>query len=152
MVVTDLEHLAGQVDMTPGMKKALDFLKTAGSKNYADGRVEIDGDRVFALVQSYDTIATDAPKFEGHRKYIDVQFVLSGEEVIGWAMLNRATVTIEYMPDKDVWLGTIPAADVTDVRLSAGQAAVLYPIDAHAPKLAAGKPSWVKKIVVKVAV
>jgi biofilm protein TabA len=152
MVVTDLEHMAEQVNMTPNMKKALDFLMAAKGKEYADGRVEIDGDKVFALVQSYDSVVTDTPKFEGHRKYIDVQYVVSGEEVMGWAIATRATVTMEYLPDKDVWLGTVAAADVSGSRLSPGQAAVLYPIDAHAPRLAAGKSMWIKKIVVKVAV
>jgi YhcH/YjgK/YiaL family protein len=152
MVVTDLEHVAEQVNMTPAMKKAVDFLKAARGKELADGRVDIDGDRVYALVQSYDTISTDQPKFEGHRKYIDVQCVMSGEEVIGWAMIENATATTPYSEEKDVWLGTVPADRMTPVRLSAAQAAVLYPSDAHAPRLAAKKPSFVKKIVVKVAV
>jgi len=152
MVVTDLEHFADQVVMTPAMKKAVAFLKKGGLAQLADGRVEIDGDTCFALVQSYDTIVAAEPKFEGHRKYIDVQFVVSGEEVIGWAMVGRAQVTVQYMPDKDIWLGPVPVADITPVRLSAGHAAVLYPVDAHAPKLAAGKSTFVKKVVVKVAV
>ena len=56
-----------------------------------------------------------------------------------------------YDAAKDAWLGTVPAAEITPVRLSAGQLAVLYPADAHAPKRAAGAPVPVSKIVVKVA-
>jgi biofilm protein TabA len=153
MIVTDSKHFAEQVRHTPSLAKALDFLASLEGKNIADGRIEIDGENVFAMVQSYDTIVPgDLVKMEGHKKYIDVQYVASGEEVLGWALIERATVTMEYDAAKDAWLGTVAKADVTNVRLSPGQAAILYPSDAHAPRLAAGEPGPVKKIVVKVAV
>jgi biofilm protein TabA len=97
-------------------------------------------------------VATDKPKLEFHRKYIDVQYMASGEEVIGWASVERVTITAAYDEEKDIAFGTAPLSEVTPLHLSAGQLVVLYPKDAHAPKLAAGKPSQVKKIVVKVAV
>ncbi len=153
MVVTDLEHMAQQVAMTPAMKKALAWLKQNAAADLPDGRIAIDGDNVYVMIQSYDTIpASDPQKMEAHEKYIDVQYVVNGEEVIGWALTNRLTETMAFDAAKDVWLGTVPAADCTPVRLSKGQAAVLYPTDAHAPRLAAGKPGFVKKLVVKVAV
>ena len=153
MIVTDLEHVNEQAALPPALQKAFEFLKQvrAGQQTLADGRVDIDGERVYALVQSYDTKSGE-PKFEAHRKYLDVQYIVSGEEVIGWAFLDRMIVDAPYDAAKDVCLGRVPAADVTPVRLSAGQLAVLYPSDAHAPKLAAGAPAAVKKIVVKVAV
>ena len=68
MVVTDLDRMAEQVAMTPNMKKALAFIHKSRGKDLADGRVEIDGDQVYAMVQSYDTIvAADKPKLEGHK-------------------------------------------------------------------------------------
>ena len=76
----------------------------------------------------------------------------AGEEVIGWAALERLVVETPYNAAKDVCLGHVPEREVTPVRLTAGQLAVLYPADAHAPKMAAGGvPVAVKKIVVKVA-
>jgi YhcH/YjgK/YiaL family protein len=114
--------------------------------------VEIDGDRVFALVQRYETVRTDAPTFEYHRKYIDVQFVATGEEVIGWAPAERMSVTKAYDAGKDICFGTVAAGTWTPVHLQAGQVAVFWPEDGHAPKGAARVPSSVMKIVVKVAV
>jgi len=153
MVVTDLEHMAEQIVMTPGMKKALDFIKKAQGQDLPDGRTDVDGDKVYVMVQSYDTIVPgNQPKLEAHKKYIDVQYVVKGEEVVGWALAYRLHETMAYDAAKDVWLGTMPAKDMTPVRLSAGQAAILWPTDAHAPRLAAGVPSFVKKLVVKVAV
>jgi biofilm protein TabA len=153
MIVTDLEHMAEQLPANAAMKKAVDFLKKAKGQDFADGRVEIDGDTVYALVQSYDTVpAGDPVRFEAHKKYIDVQYVASGEEVIGWAPTAGMTETVAYNASNDAWLGTVPAQSMTPVRLSAGQGAILYPSDGHAPRLMAGKPSKVKKFVIKVAV
>ena len=152
MIVTDLEHIAEQAALSPALRKAIDFLRQAHPLELTDGRVEIDGDKVYALVQSYETVATDEPRFEAHRKYLDVQYLASGEEVIGWASIDRLIVGVPYDEAKDASLGRVFPPDMTRVRLSSGQLAVLYPADAHAPKLAAGAPAPVIKIVVKVSV
>jgi YhcH/YjgK/YiaL family protein len=134
------------------LQKALTFLRLHNILGLADGKVEIDGDRVFALVQRYETMINDAPKFEYHRKYIDVQFIVSGEEVIGWAPVALMTITEAYDAAKDICFGAMAIGKWTPIHLQAGQLAVLWPEDGHAPKLASGAPSPVMKIVVKVAV
>jgi len=113
--------------------------------------VDLDGDQAFAIIQRYETIKTNAPKFECHRKYLDVQFIAMGEETIGWAPAARMTITETYDAGKDICFGTIGAGTWTPVRLYAGQLAVLWPEDAHAPRLATSAPSPVMKIVVKVS-
>ena len=153
MIVAKLDDIMTQIAPTPNMQRALDFLRQAPGADLPDGRVEIDGDRVFALVQSYQTVAAGDPVLcEAHRKYIDVQYVAAGQEIIGWASAGHLTVAADYDEAKEAWFGTLPAADTTFVRLAAGELAVLYPTDGHAPRLAAGAPAAVKKIVVKVAV
>jgi biofilm protein TabA len=90
--------------------------------------------------------------FEGHRRYIDFQYVVRGEEALGWAPTERAAVARPYNDERDIWLGTVPSAEMTMVHLSAGQLAVLYPSDAHAPgRSPTGVAAPVKKIVVKIA-
>ena len=151
MVVTDIKHLGHQVSMSTALRKGIDFLQRPDIHLLTDGRVDIDGDRVFALVQRYETVMTDAPRFEYHRKYIDIQYLVSGEEVIGWAPAGRMVITEEYDEEKDICFGTAPESEVTPIYLKAGELAVLYPEDGHAPKLATGRSSHVFKIVVKVA-
>lgn len=152
MIVSDLRHIAHLVENVPALQKGVDFLRRPGIDTLPDGRVEIDGDRVFALVQRYETMTVDAPKFEYHKKYIDVQFIVSGEEVIGWAPADQISVTAAYEAVKDICFGTLAAGKWTPVYLQAGQLMVLWPEDGHAPKLAVRGPSPVMKIVVKVAV
>lgn len=152
VIVTDLKHIERQAPTTPDLRKAIAFLRQPHVNNLPDGRVEIDGIRVFAIVQRYETAMTDAPKFECHRTYIDIQFLVSGEEVIAWAPVEQMNISEPYDSDKDICFGTLAGSTWTPVLLRAGQAAVLYPEDAHAPKLAVDLPSPVMKIVVKVAV
>jgi biofilm protein TabA len=152
MLVSDLDHIEHQIEITPGLKKAFAFLRSASLRGLPDGRVEIDGDRVFALVQRYHTTAVDSPTFEFHRKYIDIQFIVSGEEIIGWAPLEGITITEAYDTERDICIGTSAKGSWTRAYLEAGQLAVLWPEDGHAPKLAGCAPSAVMKIVVKVAV
>ena len=152
MIVTDLNHIEHQVPMTPDLRKALAYLRRQDVHSLPDGKAEIDGDRVYAIIQRYETIRTGSPKFEFHRKYIDVQFIASGEETIGWAPVESMTITEAYNADKDICFGKVASGTWTPVRLHVGQLAVLRPEDAHAPKLASCLPSPVMKVVVKIAV
>lgn len=150
MIAGELKGFGRQLPASKGLQKALEFLRRPGTAALADGRYEIDGDAVYALVQRYETEESGAPKFEAHRKYADVQYIAAGEELVGWAPLEAMVLAEPYDPAKDVCFGR--AAAWTPLRLGEGMFAVLWPEDAHAPRLAAGKPCRVTKIVVKVAV
>ncbi len=152
MIVAKLERAMEQTAATPAFEKAYRFLLDSRGRALEAGRIEIDGDRVFALVQNYETRAGGETLFEAHRKYADIQFIVAGEEAIGWAPIELMAVTADYDPAKDVVLGTVPPGEVTLLNLRAGEVGVFYPSDAHAPKLASGSPSRVVKIVVKVEV
>jgi len=152
MIVTDLMHIERQVLLTPTLVKAIEFLRRPELAALGREKVAIDGDRVFALPQRYETAAAETPRFEYHRKYIDIQYIVEGEEVIGWAPAVKLKITDPYDREQDITFGTAPSGEITQVRLHAGQLAVLYPEDAHAPRIAAGAPSSVFKIVVKVEV
>jgi len=151
MIVTDLDHIEHRVFMTDILKKAFDFLRRLNLNGLTDGKIEIDGEEAFAIVQRYETVVMDIPKFEYHKKYIDIQYILSGEEIIGWAPSTQMTITGTYDMDKDICFGAVPKGQITPLYLQAGQLAVLFPEDGHAPRLAANAPCHVVKIVIKVA-
>ncbi len=150
MIAARLEDAARQAPRGEGLKKALEFLRRPGLAALPDGRYELDGERVFALVQRYGTAEAGEPRFEAHRKYIDVQYVAAGAETIGWVPLEAVAVDEPYDELKDALFGRARGG-WTPVRLEAGMLAVLWPADAHAPRLAAGEPGSVTKVVVKVA-
>jgi len=152
MIVTDLKNCEHQMLMTPFMQKALDYLHQPNIAMLPDGTIEIDGRQVFAIVQRYETLTTDVPKFEFHRKYIDVQYLVTGEEILGWAPADGMRITEPYNAEKDICFGVVDSGTMSSIHLKTGQLAVLYPEDGHAPRLAAGVSSPVMKIVIKVSV
>jgi YhcH/YjgK/YiaL family protein len=121
------------------------------AERYAAGRHDIDGDSVYALVQQYQTRpAAGMP--EAHRRYIDIQFIARGREVIHWTPLAACSeVALPYDAEKDAGFFAAPSTMVP-VRLTAGQFTIFFPDDAHAPCSAWDGPEDVLKVVVKVAV
>ena len=107
MIVTDLEHAEARIPGSPSMDKALAFLRRPDLSVLPDGETELDGRRVFAIVQRYETVPSSAPRFEFHRKYIDIQYIASGGEVIGWAPAGRMSVSEPYDADKDICFGAV---------------------------------------------
>lgn len=131
--------------------RAFAFLEGVTSDTAA-GRHELEGDDLFALVQRYRTQPGPGPQLEVHRRYIDIQYLVAGRELIDWAPLTAlAEVTMPYDEAKEAALFAA-APGGTPVRLAAGQFAILFPADAHAPCRAWDEPEEVVKVVVKVAV
>lgn len=153
MIVTTLEHLGKQLAMNVKFEQAIDFLRREGWRGQADGRIEIEGEQVYALLQSYETKRViDKVDFEGHHQYIDIQQVIEGQEIIYWTNAARMIRTIPYDRAKDIWFSNAPTNDTTRIALSRECLAVFFPEDAHATRLAAGEPAPIKKVIIKVAV
>lgn len=112
------------------------------------GRVEIDGDRLFAIVQDYETKPAGAGKWEAHRRYWDIQYIARGVEVLHWANIAHLKAGT-YDVEKDF----LPLEGTGDpITLREGMVAILSPQDAHMPGMALKLPQRVRKVVVKVAV
>lgn len=151
MIAVPLALADRQAPALPGLDLALAWLRRPEAAGLPDGRYEIDGERVFALVQRYETLAGE-PRFEAHRRYADVQYLAAGAETIAAAPLAALRVTEPYDAGRDVCFGAVPPGRASRLTLAAGELAILYPEDAHAPRLAAGAPAPVTKIVVKVEI
>jgi YhcH/YjgK/YiaL family protein len=114
-----------------------------------DGRYEIDGQDVFALVQSYTTAPAVEKKYEAHRHYLDIQYLAEGAEVIQYAPVSALKALTEYNAEKDFQLYSDPAAP-SALHLSTGSFALFYPQDGHKPGCIAGTTGRIKKVVIKV--
>lgn len=114
-------------------------------------RVEL-GDGVFAMEQVYETKPRADGFFESHRKYIDVQIVVEGEELIEVVEASRITVREPYAAERDLIMYQ-DAPTTSQLRIVAGEAAIFFPVDVHMPSLRLGDaPALVRKSVVKVPV
>ncbi len=128
---------------------ALKFLSETDFSKIDLGRYELDGDNIFYMVQSYDT-DPDKTISEAHKKYIDIQYMVEGEEIIGVADISCDKELTEAKEENDVWFYNCKTEPLT---LSAGKYMVLYPNDLHCPGVATnGTELTCRKVVVKVKV
>jgi YhcH/YjgK/YiaL family protein len=145
-----IDRLAGSaldLGLAPGIRRALEYLRTADLRSAPVGRLEIDGDRLFALLQDYRTRPAGECVWEAHRRYTDVQFVVLGVERMGYLPLADAREREPYDAERDVAFFE-PGSDYLTVR--AGMFAIFTPRDVHSPSVAAADPAPVRKVVVKV--
>lgn len=137
--------------LTAPIVKGLEFLKNTALAELELGRHEIDGDNVYALVQEYQTLPKAEKKVEAHRKYIDIQYIVAGAEVIGYGLDSpQNEVTEDKLAEKDAIFYKNIAGEM-DLILSKGMYAVLFPTDIHRPGCNYGAGGPVRKVVVKVA-
>lgn len=146
MIYDTLAHAAQYKGLHLGLDQALDFLARPDLSSLPDGRVEIDGDSVFANLASYTTKAEN-PTPENHKKYLDVFYLLEGAEEVAVAPLEEMGKTILENPDGDIWLHE---GSGVPLPLGGGRFLVLFPSDAHAPSIGPDGPAPARKVVVKV--
>lgn len=134
----------------PRMAQALEALQKLAASNPADGRHEIDGDNIYANVGTGMTHLAKDAKFEMHKKYIDIQCVIEGQEIIGNETVDKLTAINEYQADGDYQLFEMNN-EYDSMIVSAGELMIIFADEPHSPGLAVNDtPSKVKKIIVKV--
>ena len=130
--------------------KAFLFLKNYNLPRADLGRIEL-GDNMFAIVQEYFPKDREGALLEVHEKYIDIQYIVSGNEVIDVAPLKNMTVTKPYNAESDAAFGDV--AEFSELKASPERFFIFFPADAHRPGMKDGNDSvLVRKVVVKVPV
>ncbi len=112
-------------------------------------RIEVDGVKI--IVQRYETREMSDHEFEGHRKNIDIQYMLEGREIMYWATTEGLRVTTPYDEERE-FLSYDGGEGYTPLRLSKGQFAIFFPTDAHKPACAWDLASHVVKLVAKISI
>jgi YhcH/YjgK/YiaL family protein len=137
MILDKINNTRLYLGLNPGFAKAFEILKDKTLSKKQDGKYPVDGDKIYYTIQKYTTKPQNAGKLEAHRKYIDIQFLLSGVELLGYTPLNGLSIAEEYNPQKDIAFFHIPG-EITKIQLEPGLFCILFPDDAHLPALAAG--------------
>ena len=86
---------------------------------------------------------------EAHRKYLDIQYIVKGKEVMGWAPVDACTIDGEFSEEHDY---ALYSGDFRYVTIGEGMCYVAFPEDAHMPACHLDVPNDFVKIVVKLAV
>lgn len=152
MILDKIENISCYMGVLPAITTALEKAAVYTPDNYPGGRVDLDGDNLFLLLNTYETHSAEDALFEAHQKYIDVMYMVEGEEIIYVKPTDKlSAVTQAYDPQIDALLAKLDR-DATPVRLTAGSFIVLFPQDAHAPACCDKAPQTVKKIIAKVKI
>lgn len=105
---------------------------------------------VRAVVSEYETKSTNQNGFEAHRKFLDIQYLILGKEIVRCKPVENLVVTKAYDAQNDYLLFCNEVDNTSDFLLGDGYFALLYPDDAHEPQLSVDGPMPVKKVVVKI--
>ena len=149
MIADKIENSHLYRGLGKGIARGLELLQNPSLADRPDGRYEVDGDDLFLLVTRYATRPGSEIPFEAHRDYIDIQWIVAGQEIIGCAATGELEVLKPYQPDI-VELADPP--EFTEVKLSQGMFTIFYPTDAHKPCCDFDGQHQVHKLVVKVKV
>lgn len=127
--------------------KAFVYLKATNLQTLTNGRHVIDGDNIYAIVTEAPSKDYDKTAFESHRKYIDLQYVITGEENMSKAPLSSVTVNRPYNENADIAYYTGEGQIYT---VPQNSFMLFFPSDAHRPNITPGGNKVVKKIVIKI--
>jgi biofilm protein TabA len=134
-----------------GFDKAFTVLKDPATVQKPDGRYSVDGDEVYYMIQHYATKPADTSRFESHRKYIDIQVLLAGEEILGSAPTAGLELVTPYDEARDIMFHRAEKV-TTWTHLEPGIFCLLFPDDAHLPGCQVDQPMGVHKVVFKIRV
>lgn len=148
MIYSSLKAKNAQCAWPEAFQKAFAFLRESDLEHMEPGRYEIDGDDVYATIQKQTTAAPDQKKAESHYKYIDIQYLISGKELQGYAPLTEGLECEEH-PERDVMY--YPEVEAEHfIELKPGDFTVYFTNDIHRPNCAAGESMDIKKVVLKI--
>jgi len=152
MIADKLTNASNYYGLGELYKKGFEYLQNTDFAALESGRYEIEGDNLFVLIQEYDTKPIEEAKYESHKLYADIQYIISGRELMGYAPIERLTDVVDHTPEKDMLnykdgngVGVYMPAEVGDFLL-------FLPHDGHAPNVMNGASTKNKKAVIKIRV
>jgi biofilm protein TabA len=148
MIFDKLENAKNYLSLHPKFKDAFQFLNKPDIKDFIFQSYELDGKNLYALLSNKQGKKKEEARLETHRKYIDIQFLIDGEEQIGWkAFKDCIKIDKVYSEENDIEF--FEDISQTYLNLTPGSFAIFFPEDAHAPMIS---DNLVHKVVLKVKI
>lgn len=149
MIIDLISNIEQYKALGERMSKAIDFIKSTDFKTLETGKHAVDGNEIFVAVSEYCTKPEAEAKPEAHKKYIDIQMVIEGAELMGYLPIEGQETSTTYNPEKDV---EFYALKTNLIKIEPGMFAVFFPQDIHQPGVLLNGAEKVRKVVVKVLV
>lgn len=147
MIIDKLENAYLYYEIHPNLKKGLQYLENTNMLEAEDGKHIIDGETIYANVQTGMTKDIETTPWEAHKIYTDIQYIIKGAEIMGWTNLDALNPSEKYNEEKDITFGSANGSYVT---VPEGYFVIFTPQDAHQPMLKIDTSKEVKKVIVKV--
>ena len=154
MIKDNIKNSKNYYYLSSRVALGLEYLTNTDFCVVEKGKYPILDDEVFAIVQEYHSKPLSEGKFEAHKRYIDIQYVVEGEELIGVADIGKFSEVTEYDSGKDiVFLQQKSNENIEFIDLKSKEFVILMPVDVHMPSIKSLDKkisSYVKKVVIKV--
>ena len=152
MIFGTIKNLRIDTEKLPKLiVRGLEYIEKTDISKLTAGKYEIDGTTLFALVQDNQTAPRIERRPETHKKYIDIQYIHSGSEIIGFGLANPSNVILENLLEQKDAIFFKNVKDEMELVLTEGMYAVFFPDEVHRPGCSYGGAAPVRKVVVKVA-
>ena len=148
MILSALSQSPRYAALHPLFPRAFDYIRNTDLFALAPGRYNIVRDDLIAIVEQVSAKTKEMAKLEAHRKYIDIQLVLEGDETMGWKPLADCLNPVsEHSMEKDIrFFHDAPASWIA---VPPDHFCIFFPEDAHAPLVGNGP---IRKVIFKVAI
>ncbi|MBQ8183764.1 MAG: YhcH/YjgK/YiaL family protein [Clostridia bacterium] len=148
MIYDKVENMGIYFNNLPNFEKVPAEYRKFIESPFNEGRIDIDGDNLWCNVASYEVNPDNPLKYEAHKEYADVQIMVDGEELFGWANTNECIITEDFKEGCDIAFMDAPNGQFFALRK--GYFAVFFPEDAHAPCRKSENADTAHKLVFKV--
>jgi YhcH/YjgK/YiaL family protein len=149
MIIDKLNNVEQYYKLGVRIEKAFKYIENTDLSKIETGKYQIEGDKIFAVVSEYETKNLEQGLWEAHRKYIDIQYIISGKEKMGYCCMDDMKIAVKYNEENDIIFMNGQGDFFT---VNEGSFALFTPKDAHMPSIRVDHSKCVKKLLVKILI
>ncbi len=135
--------------LSKGLDRAIEWLENADFTRIEDGRYDLDGPDFRAIISTASTVAPEEAVMESHKKYIDLQYIIEGEENFFVEHLEEMGAPTSENAERDIYFYK-GAKKEQMILVPEGYFMILFPQDAHATRVMTNEPKQTRKVILKV--
>ena len=143
MIICPWNEISRYASVIPGLEEAIKIIDAHDPKEY--GTFPLPNGRF--MVGMHTSRSAEGAQAEAHRRFLDIQYVITGQDVVGWNSINHMTPAGEFNMEGDIGFFE---GDVEMIRIPAGYCYVVFPEDAHLPDCHIDQPMNFLKYVIKI--
>lgn len=150
MILGNITQAKTYAYLPSAIQRGLAFLATTDMSKLTVGRHDIDGDKIFVNVMEFETQKASEKYAEIHQEYIDIQFLISGQERIDFSLANSSNLVQKEYDEKEDYYLIKSMQDESTLIMQPNMFAIFLTGQPHKPGCFVLAPKQIKKAVVKV--